>query len=138
MPDDRWEELCEQVNDDDRLPVREKVGKWTEHKLWYWNRYIDITTSAMVGKRQWSGLVYVDLFGGPGVLQRKSGKRIPGSPLIAVNARKPFCKILVCEKRKKIAAACGSRLANSPAAGRFEVFPDDCNVAIHDLVKRIP
>jgi three-Cys-motif partner protein len=139
MPRDRWQELCKRVQEDDNLPVRE-VRHWTEEKLWFWNRYIEITTSAMVGKPQWrAGLVYVDLFGGPGVLRLKnSGRRIPGSPLIAAHAPKPFHRILVCEKDKELADACSSRLACSPASGRFDVIIGDCNDAIHELVKHIP
>ncbi len=139
MPSDRWPELCKLVEEDDGLPVRE-VRHWTEEKLWFWNRYLEITTSAMVDKPQWSaGLVYVDLFGGPGVLRlRNSGKRIPGSPLIAAHAPKPFRRILVCELNSELADACRTRLARSPASDRFDVFVGDCNVAIHEIVKNIP
>src|SRR5207249_4737603 len=121
MPRDRWQELCKLVQEDDGLPVRE-VRHWTQEKLWFWNRYIEITTSAMVGKPQWSaGLVYVDLFGGPGALRlRNSRRKIPGSPLIAAHSPKPFERILICEKDKKLADACDRRLASSPASGRYK------------------
>jgi three-Cys-motif partner protein len=139
MPRDRWQELCKLVETDDGLLVRE-ARHWTEEKLWFWNRYIEITTSAMVDKPQWSaGLVYVDLFGGPGVLRlRNSGRRIPGSPLIAAHAPQPFRRILVCELNPDSAEACARRLASSPASDRFEVFEGDCNVAIHEMVKQVP
>jgi len=65
MKKDRWRELCKSVDEDDGLPKRE-VGHWTEEKLFFWNRYIDITTRAMVGHPKWPiGLFYVDLFAGP-------------------------------------------------------------------------
>jgi three-Cys-motif partner protein len=139
MPNDRWPELCELVKKDDGLPVRE-VRHWTEEKLWFWNRYLEITTTAMVGKPQWkAGLVYVDLFGGPGVLRlKRSRKRIPGSPIIAAHAPKPFRRILVCEQDPKLADACRGRLANSPASDRFAVFTGDCNLMIHQIVTEIP
>jgi hypothetical protein len=40
---DRWTELCQRVATSDGLPVRE-AGPWTEDKLYYWHRYIEITT----------------------------------------------------------------------------------------------
>jgi three-Cys-motif partner protein len=127
------------VEEEDGLPVRE-VWHWTEEKLWFWNRYVEITTTAMVGKPQWrAGIVYVDLFGGPGILRlQKSRKRIPGSPLIAAYAPKPFRRILICERDPKLADACRTRLAQSPALGRFQVFPEDCNVVVHEIVRHIP
>ena len=68
MAKNRWPELCNSVSKDDGFPTRE-VGHWSERKLWFWNRYIEITTSSMVGHPKWpAGLVYVDLFAGPGKL----------------------------------------------------------------------
>ena len=52
---DRWPELCDRVAADDGLPTRSDVGAWTEDKLYYWNRYIEITTNAMVGNPKWQG-----------------------------------------------------------------------------------
>ena len=90
----RWQELCQKVAIDDHLKVRD-VGSWTIDKLFFWNRYIEIATTAMVGHPQWSaGLIYVDLFAGPGVCRlRDTGERLPGSPLIAANAPKAFRRI---------------------------------------------
>lgn len=45
-----WQNLVSQVQIDDGLPTRE-AGPWTFDKLWWWNRYIEITTVAMVGSR---------------------------------------------------------------------------------------
>ena len=78
---DRWPELCEHVAEDDGLPCR-PAGAWTEEKLFTWNRYIEITSTAMATNPKWSGLVYVDLFGGPGICKSKeTKKRFPGSAL---------------------------------------------------------
>ena len=110
MARNRWPELCESVKQDDGLPTR-MVGHWSENKLFFWSRYIEITTSAMVGHSKWqTGLIYVDLFAGPGVCTiRESKKRIPGSPLIAANAPKPFKKIILCEKDSTLVDACEKR-----------------------------
>lgn len=135
---DRWPELCKMVSKVDGLPTRE-AGSWTEDKLYYWNKYLEITTSAMVGKPFWSAVVYVDLFAGPGVLHlRKTGKRIPGSALLAASTPKPFDRLLLCEKDPQTAAACESRLASLGAADRSTVFVGDCNRVIGELAAEIP
>ncbi len=106
----------------------------------FWNRYVEITTTAMVENPNWpAGVVYVDLFSGPGVcVDRKSKKRIPGSPIIAANAPKPFRRILLCELNETNAAACRTRLDNSVAKNRYQMFEGDCNHLISDVVAAIP
>ncbi len=135
----RWQGLCEAVRQDDILPTRE-VGVWTERKLWWWNRYIKITTHAMVGNPQFpGGIVYVDLFAGPGVLTLKgSGTRVPGSPLIAAEAPKQFSKIILCEKDTDIADACESRLKARGHGDRCVVVRGDCNQQIEEICRHIP
>jgi three-Cys-motif partner protein len=139
MAKDRWPELCELYKSDDGLPVRE-VGIWTEGKLYFWNRYIDITTRAMVGHPKWpAGLVYVDLFAGSGICKlRGSSRRIPGSTLIAANAPKPFRMILAIELDPKLAAALDARLITTPSAAVAKVFEGDCNTKIDELIQHIP
>ena len=136
---DNWQKLLDDVASDDGLPVRES-GSWAEDKLFYWHYYLSITTSAMVGKPAWSGgVVYVDLFAGPGIcVERKTGRRFPGSPLIAANTAKPFTKILLCDKDSTTADACRRRMEMSPARERYDLFEGDCNELIDDVVKQIP
>jgi three-Cys-motif partner protein len=136
---DRWDDLCRLVEADDGLPTRD-VGNWTEEKFWFWSRYIDITTSAMVGHPAWpGGLVYVDLFAGPGICTaRDSGERMPGSVLIAANAPKALRQIIACELEPKLASACELRLARTPAAGRCQVIVGDCNERIDEIAAAIP
>ena len=136
---DRWPELCKLVEEDDGLPTRES-GSWAEDKLFFWNRYIDITTSAMVDHPAWpEGVVYLDLFAGPGICSiRGSNRRVPGSPLIAAHATKQFRKILLCELDPKNAKACKERLKQSPASDRYKLFCGDCNEQISQIVKEIP
>lgn len=109
-------------------------------KLWFWNRYVEITTSAMVGHPKWrEGVVYVDLFAGPGVgTNRENGERFPGSPLIAAGAPKEFCKILLCELIADLASACETRLGNRISPDQFRVFKGDCNTQIDELAREIP
>jgi three-Cys-motif partner protein len=139
MAKTRWPELCELVERDDGLPVRD-CGPWTEDKLHFWHRYIEITTTAMVGHSGWrAGLVYVDLLAGPGVCRvESSGTRIPGSPLIAAYAAKRFTRIIVCEMDPVAAAACEARLASSPASESCHVVVGDCNEQITRIKAMIP
>lgn len=136
---DRWPELCRIVATDDGLPTR-ACGAWTEKKLYFWNSYIHITTMAMVDNPAWKGgLAYVDLFAGPGVCEiREPNRRIPGSPLIAAHAPKPFSKIICVEKDSDSASACRARLARSPAANRSKVIGGDCNQVVGEVVAQIP
>jgi three-Cys-motif partner protein len=133
-----WPDLLSQVEVDDGLPTRE-TGPWSFDKLWWWNRYIGITTRAMVGKPHWSELVYVDLFAGPGICEsRIDRQRFPGSPLIAALAPKPFGRLLLCEAELELANACKSRLAHFGADFRTTVFHGDCNERIADICAAIP
>jgi three-Cys-motif partner protein len=136
---DRWPELCELVAQDDGLVVRDS-GPWAEKKLHFWNAYIDITTSSMVGHVGWpEGVVYVDLFAGPGVcLISGANRRVPGSPLIAAHAPKAFRKILLCELDPVNAIACQDRLNRSPAAATSKVFCGDCNDEVSKIAAEIP
>lgn len=86
-----------------------------------------------------AGVTYVDLFAGPGIcVDRLSGERFPGSPLIAANAPKPFSKILLCELDLEMAEACEVRMRASVAANRYILFRGDCNEKIGQLVDEIP
>jgi three-Cys-motif partner protein len=141
---DLWHELCEKYSKPDNLPTWEEAGRWTRDKLYFWKRYIDITTTAMNGesgrRRFPGGLVYVDLFGGAGVciLKGSSKMRFPGSAIIAAHAPKPFEKIIVCEKDPAMAKACHNRLAKTAVANRCEVLVGDCNQLVEQIVCKIP
>lgn len=139
MPEDPWPRLCRLASEDDGLPTR-KVGFWSEEKLIFWTRYLDITTRAMVGHPKWpAGLAYVDLFAGPGVcVLKESGRRIPGSPMIAVNTAKPFERVVVCERCPNLADACRQRLAAFGAGERTSVLEGDCNDLIDEVVRNLP
>ncbi len=133
-----WDDLLFSVKVDDGLPTRGS-GQWAKQKLWHWNRYIEITTSAMVGNPNWNGIVYIDLFAGPGVCQiEKTGERVPGSPWIAARAPEKFSKILLCELDESCAFACDQRLSKILDREIFKVFRGDCNEQVCEIVKCIP
>ena len=138
---DLWHNLCEKYSEPDDLPVWKEAGLWTEDKLYFWKRYIDITTRAMHNSRAFpGGLVYVDLFGGTGVcaLKEPPERQFPGSAIIAAHAAKPFRRIIVCEKNRRLARACRIRLEATAAANHCEVLVGDCNALIHEVIQRIP
>jgi three-Cys-motif partner protein len=128
------------VEKDDGLPTWDEAQHWTQQKLYFWYRYLDITTDAMFDKPPFrGGLVYVDLFAGAGVCTLKeTGKRIPGSVFIAAHMTKPFCKIIACEENKDYANACKSRLENTYVKNSCHVLQGDCNHLIDKVVSLIP
>ena len=135
---DNWSELCRRTDDDDGLPTR-KTHAGTFLKLWWWHRYVAITTEALVRPGKWPNhLVYVDLFAGPGVLEsRGEGRRFPGSPMIAAHTPKPFDRLIFCEQNRRLADACEKRLANWGAADRSIVVCGDCNERIGEIAASI-
>lgn len=139
MPQLEWDDACQRVQAEDNQPVRD-VGAWSEDKLFVWHKYIQMTTWAMGAHSKWrAGLAYVDLFAGPGVCRiEQSGRRVPGSPLIAAYAQKPFEKILLVESKKSLAIACQARLEATGVADRSRVFQGDCNELIQSVVDHIP
>ncbi len=73
---------------DDGLPTR-PVGEWTAEKLWYLERYLSQTLTALRDK-PWRGLHYIDLFAGPGKGRTSAGDVLLGSPLLAVTLKYRF------------------------------------------------
>jgi three-Cys-motif partner protein len=136
---DRWQALCREVEIPDALPTWE-AGAWTQDKLYFWKRYIDITTQAMTDHPKFpGGLIYVDLFGGAGICTLKETKRrFPGSTLIAASASKPFSKIIVCENDAVFANACRTRLSKTAVANSCLVLDGDCNLLIDKVLTEIP
>mgnify|MGYP006272821635 CR=1 FL=1 len=135
---DRWPELCERVAEVDGLPVY-PIKPHTEEKLWFWHRYIDAVSTAMVGNPKWQGGVsYLDLYSGPGVCElERPRKRLPGSPLIAAMASKPLSMIACCDSNASNAKACDERLARLGKGDRY-VIPGDANERIDELISSIP
>ena len=102
-----------------------EVEPWSEDKLFYLDRYIDIFTSGM--QQKWRNLVYADLFAGPGVnVNRESGKESLGSALLAVNA--PFTKVFLSDADPDVVKALKARTADQDP-GRVRVECLDCNEA---------
>jgi three-Cys-motif partner protein len=52
--------------------------------------------------------------------------------------KKPFCKIIVCEKNPLFSDACNIRLLNSGTKSAIEVVTGDCNSLIYQIIEKIP
>lgn len=94
----------------------------------------------MAGKPEWeAGLVYVDLFAGPGICQiRESGRRLPGSPLIACLTPKAFRKLVLVELDPANADACHRRIQRIAPHVDAAVIEGDSNSCIGRIADLIP
>jgi len=108
------------------------VGEWSYDKYHFLSRYIDAFTNSMKGK-DWSGLHYIDLFAGSGIVRLESTQQLVwGSPLIAAQSPYPFDKIHVCEKDNEKVNALEKRLRRKcPGA---QIVSGDANEKIHEII----
>jgi three-Cys-motif partner protein len=63
---------------------------------------------------------------------------LPGSPLIAVWAAKPFSQVVLVEKDPRMAAACRARTATAGLPRHTVVLEGDSNELVHSVVQHIP
>ncbi|MXY78444.1 MAG: three-Cys-motif partner protein TcmP [Chloroflexi bacterium] len=102
-----------------------EVEPWSEDKLFYVERYIDIFTKGM--KDKWANLVYADLFAGPGInINKDSREQSRGSALLAVDA--PFTKVFLSDADPDVVEALKARTTDQDP-GRVRVECLDCNEA---------
>jgi three-Cys-motif partner protein len=114
----------------DGLPARQ-VHEWSDEKLFYVERYMDIFTVGM--KNKWR-LVYADFFAGPGIcVDEKTGHESLGSPLRAV-ARSGFDRIFLNDADPEAVDALRRRIPLSQQ-GRIRITKRDCNQAVEDAIQ---
>jgi three-Cys-motif partner protein len=122
---------------DDGLPIPE-VGAWSREKHHFLRRYIDAFTTAMRGKR-WSGLHYIDLFAGAGIERiEKSSDLEWGSPMIAAQAKHPFCQLHLCEMEAVKLSALRQRLVRVRPTAPDQCLHGDANARVSEIVATIP
>jgi three-Cys-motif partner protein len=127
--------MTEYVTAQDGLPAR-VVGRWSEEKLYYVARYVDIFTTGM--KDRWPRRVYIDLFSGPGIcVLDDSGQEIKGSPLVALSARYPFTAAYLNDLDRLATEALRSRLAPVRDVD-ITIANLDCNAAAREAGKVLP
>lgn len=72
------------------------VGEWGEEKYRLIRSYAEMFARAT--RKTWHVRVYIDLFAGPGRARLEdSGRIVPGSPLLALEATPPFDDCIFCE-----------------------------------------
>ena len=93
-----------------------------DHCAYY---YADIVSSAMAGK--FPAVVWVELFAGPGRLWvEPRNSYVDGSPVRAVNVRRPFDLYVFNDLDPQCVAALDPRVRR-PSDGRVQVLNDDAN-----------
>ena len=84
---------------DDKLPIP-VVGEWGEAKYRLIHSYAGMFARGT--RKTWHARVYLDLFAGPGRAQLEtSGRIVPGSPLLALDATPPFDRCIFCDVDKR-------------------------------------
>jgi three-Cys-motif partner protein len=112
------------------------VGEWSHDKYYFIKGYIDAFTTAMK-KKAWSGLHYIDLFAGAGIVRLEGSKNLEwGSPLIAAQAPHPFTRLHLCEKNKRNYIALKERVERIKPDS--QILQGDANKKIREIVKEIP
>lgn len=120
--------ICPYVKDNDNLPLR-CIGKWSEDKLDYLGRYMDIFNTAMKYKRP--KRAYLDLFSGPGkCIIKNSGKIILGSTLLAYEQSQPFSLIISVDINDDAISALKIRGGKYNSGTILRTFNADCNLIV--------
>jgi len=120
----------------DGLPAR-SVGPWSKDKLQVVGNYMGIFAGSM--KTKWKGLTYVDLFAGPGkCVVEGTGEELRGSPLLALDTRKPFDIVLCVEQDTEARDALNQRIQHHPRGQSAEVLAGDCNAIITQVIGKMP
>jgi three-Cys-motif partner protein len=113
------------------------VGLWSKEKLRVVGNYMGIFTGSM--KPKWKGLTYVDLFAGPGIcVVEDTGEELRGSPLLALDTRKPFDTVLCVEQDDEARDTLEQRLRRHARGNTAEVLPGDCNAIIGQVISKMP
>lgn len=115
------------------------VGAWAPLKLIVLLLYLDVYTKIIPKQipKHFDSMAYLDLLAGPGINRiRDTGHRIIGSPLIAATAsHRPFTKLLLVEGKPERSKALEDRLKTEIDENRFEVYRENCNVAVDKIVE---
>lgn len=107
-------------------------GLWAKKKLRILNKYMDLFTVGM--KNKWEGLIYVDLFAGPGrCIVPESRDEFDGSPLLAMKAKNPFKQLYFIEQQTANIAALKFRTEKD---ARVKILPMNCNLAVDEIIAK--
>ncbi|MGD2109390.1 MAG: three-Cys-motif partner protein TcmP [Phycisphaerae bacterium] len=123
--------------ENDGLYIPKAVGDWSRHKHYFLGRYIDVFTKSMQDKR-WSGLHYIDLFAGAGVVRLRDSEELDWtSSLIAAQAPTPFDGLHLCDLSRRRIEALEARLAALRPTSVVQVLRGDANQKVHEILRTI-
>lgn len=120
--------------EDDDLPMN-NWGQWTEIKLFYLERYINIFETSM--KDKWSTRNYIDLLAGSGKNTINNSKVILGSPLIALTTPYPFTHYYFVDIDKKNINSLITRCNHSQYNINLNIYWEDCNIIVDQIINSI-
>jgi three-Cys-motif partner protein len=120
--------------------VHHDYGAYTGLKLAALNHAVGVFSriaGAYMGRWNYDGSVFVDLFAGCGVTKvRKTGDYLAGSPVIAAHAISPFTKIVCVERRPDYVAALRDRMRIVRPSGVI-ILEGDCNLVVGEIVREM-
>ena len=123
-------------SDIDGLKTRPS-GDWAKEKLGILQRFVSMFTTSM-RQSPWAALNYIDLEAGPGKNRVKESDDVfLGSPLIALTTKYAFDNYFFVEKNQENFESLERRVRSSHLHDRIELYNDDCNAVIRNIVGKI-
>jgi three-Cys-motif partner protein len=115
------------------------IGFWASLKLIFLDLYAGFYCN-IINKYYKDNFFYVDLFSGCGVSEfnKSTGDLIFGSSLLM--AQRNFKKLFLCEDNSDNGDNCKileGRLLNFRSKNDFELYPEDCNIAIDKIIPQV-
>ena len=115
--------------------------QWTEEKLDYLQRYLDIFLITMKdSKRKWRSINFIDLFSGPGKCRIDNSNRIVlGSPLLALTHSKyKFDHYFFSDTNDKALTALKTRCEKADLNNvNISYYCEDGNIAVDKIINLI-
>ena len=116
------------------------VGEWSKNKLKILSDYLPVYLQATTRAIE---RIYIDGFAGPGLNRVKSsGEEIPGSPLVALDAKSKngtrFDRLYFIERDTHAASELRNLVANRREEGKAQVIEGDVNVELPKLMAGLP
>lgn len=109
----------------DGLEVRDS-GPWAREKLTHLDRFMNMVTTAM--PKHFDRLEFLDLMAGPGRCEdRSDDSEFPGSPILALNTKKPWNRVHLVERDDDLRSALTLRIAKEPRASTAAIIAGDSN-----------
>lgn len=112
-----------------------EINEWTEKKLEYIGKYLNAYTSVFKFQSWVKGVIYIDLFAGPGICYSKLHKKeVDGSPAISIKVDPPFSEYIFCDIEKENT----DRITElTKSKQNIHIEHGDANVYVNNLVTHL-